>query len=296
MKPTLFSSIIVATFVTTSIACLAQAPTRTDIAKIEIPNGGFENGLIDWETRSDKTAYSATNKTEALEGEAAAQIVIEAGSTPDLKNAAYFARVDFPIEAGYYRLRYAAKTNLQQGEFGAALVAVGEDDKPLMAIYPGQNGSALVRSETDWAEYSLIYKLPAAIKKVILQLQVTNGLGSVAIDDVRLDRLSEKTGKEMMNEQSPQAPTLEEVNAKLLSAPCRVINPLLATLYRDPVSGRTNLALNSCTPGQGSALLVDYQENNGDSFSSRRRRLGFAANRARQNAVRIAGTVVCDSN
>jgi hypothetical protein len=263
MKLSLFSSIIAATFLTVSAACLAQAPTTPDgITKVEIPNGGFENGLQNWDMRGKtEPTYRNVSKPEAFEGEAAGQIVLDGGSTLDQRQGAYFARVDFPTEVGYYRLRYAAKTDLQQGEFGAALVAVGEDDKPLLAIYPGQNGSALVRGKSDWKEYSLIYKLPAAIKKVILQLQVTNGLGSVALDNVRLDRLNEKTGKELMNEQSPQAPTLEDVGAQLLSAPCRVVNPLLATLYRDPVSGRTNLALNSCTPGQGSALLVDYQEN-----------------------------------
>src|SRR5690606_36324661 len=86
-----------------------------------------------------------------------------------------------------------------------------------------------------------------------------NGLGSMALDNVSLSRLDNATGKLLMNQQSPQAPTLEEAGAKLLTAPSRIINARLGTLYRDPVSGRTCLAINSCTPGQGSGILIDYQ-------------------------------------
>jgi hypothetical protein len=241
-------------------ATLTTAQAQNDITKIEISNGGFEEGLKDWGTRfGPEKAYSVV-QGDALEGKAAAQIALEAGSTPSLRQAAYFARTDFPTSAGYYRLRYAAKTDLTQGNFGAMIIAQDADKKPAMVLSPGKSGVPVTSGKTDWKEYSVIYRLPENIKAVILQLQVTNGLGTVALDNVRLERLDEKTGKQLMNEQSPQAPTAEEAGAKLLTAPCRIINARLGTLYRDPVTGRTNLAINSCTPGQGSGLLIDYQK------------------------------------
>jgi hypothetical protein len=235
------------------------AQAQNGVTEIEVSNGDFEDGLKDWGLRhGPEKAYSVLTEG-AFEGKQSAQIVLEAGSTPKLLESAYFSRVNFPTEAGYYRLRYAAKTDLTQGSFGAAIIAQDAEKKNVLAIAPGKGGVPSTNGKTDWKEYSLIYRLPENIAKVVLQMQVTNGLGTIALDDVRLERLDEKTGKMMMNEQSPQAPTLAEAGAQLLTAPCRIINARLGTLYRDPVTGRTNLALNSCTPGQGSGLLIDYQ-------------------------------------
>jgi hypothetical protein len=150
MKHNFFSACLVALFGLLSLLAICRAQLPDGVTKIEVANGNFENSLEHWETRfGPEKSYSTVLKDGAFEGEAAAQIVLDDGSTPDLRQAAYFARTDFPTDAGYYRLRYAAKTDLHQGEFGAVIGAAGEDDNPLLAIYPGQNGSALLRGNRD---------------------------------------------------------------------------------------------------------------------------------------------------
>lgn len=254
------SFLLVALLALLTSANFSFAQAQDGITKIEISNAGFEDSLKDWGTRFGPEKAYGVIADGAHEGTQSAFIALEAGSTPSLLSAAYFSRVDLPTAAGFYRLRYAAKTDLTQGIFGASVIGQDAEKNTAMVIVPGKSGVPVTKGKTDWTEYSIIYRLPENIKTVILQLQVTNGLGTIALDDVRLDRLNEKTGKEMMNEQSPQAPTLAEAGAKLLTSPSRIINARLGTLYRDPVSGHINLAINSCTPGQGSGLLIDYEK------------------------------------
>ena len=243
-------------------ALALAATSRADETKIDLPNAGFEQGLTNWVMREgNNPAYGVAAVPDAVEGKASAQITLNENSTPNLLQAAYIARRDLPTEAGYYRLSFQARTALTQGVFGASVIALDEAKKTLMALQPGKAGVPDARGTTAWHEMTLVYQVPANAKTVILQLQTTSALGTAGIDDVRLSRLDDATGKTLMNATSPQAPTLEAVGAKKLDAPCRVINARLGTLYTDPVSGLTNLALNSCTPGQGSGLLIDYQNN-----------------------------------
>ncbi len=256
-----FSSLLLVALIallTSANFSLVQA--QNGITKIEISNAGFEDGLKDWTQRSGPNAAYRVTQDDARAGQSSALIALEAGSTPGLLEAAYFARTDLPTEAGYYRLRYAAKTDLTQGVFGASIIGLNAEKKSTSLAQPGKSGVPISQGKSDWKEDVLIYRVPQGMKSVVLQLQVVNGLGKIALDDVRLDRLDDKTGKMLMNEQSPQAPTLEDAGAKLLTAPSRIINARLGTLYRDPVSGRTCLAINSCTPGQGSGLLIDYEK------------------------------------
>lgn len=251
---------------TTHISCaflaVALAATaRAEETKIELPNSGFEQGLAKWIMREgNNAAYSMFAQPDAFAGKSSAQILLNENSTPSLLQAAYIARRDLPTEVGYYRLSFQARTELTKGIFGTSLIALDEAGKTLMSLQPGSDGAMVAKGSTPWHEMTLVYRVPANTKTTILQLQAMGALGAIGIDEVGVTRLDDATGKALMKEMKI-APTLEDAGAKRLDAPCRVINARLGTLYTDPVNGRVNLAINSCTPGQGSGLLIDYQVN-----------------------------------
>lgn len=223
-------------------------------------NGGFEEGFKHWVLRgTEGPVYTLVTGDEAFAGNQAARMTVTETSPENAKNAAYVARIDLPREPGYYRMDFAMKTALTRGAMGPYVVTTKADGKYLTLANHGKSGVPIAKGATPWRDYWFVYHLPpGAYKKVVVQCQMVNSRGTAWLDHVRLKKLSDQEGKKLMQTQFPQAPTLQEVGAKNLGAPCRIVNARIGKFFKHPETGRNLLVINSCTPGGGSGLLIDY--------------------------------------
>jgi len=165
-----------------------------------LSNGGFEDGLKGWGTRTT-TAGVYTFVSPGFEGKQYARLKVTSDSPQRDRGAVYFNRRDLPTAPGYYRLHFAAQSDLQDGRAGARVVSFGADGKVLLNASPGAAGIPSIIEKTAWTDYDYIYQVPKKTAMVVIQLELNNGIGTVDFDKVRLEKLDDATGKKLMSEQ-----------------------------------------------------------------------------------------------
>lgn len=262
------------------------APLTAEAALL--PNGDFQQGLSGWVLRGESSAYGVVEGAQAWRRGRSGAIILNEQSEAQHRQAAYFARRDLPTQPGYYVLEFALRTELTSGSAGAQVIVRGQDRQQKALAIPGEKGVVKVTGSTPWQLYRVVYQITEPATETVLQLQVTGGLGQVGFDDISIRKLTDRQGQQAMAQQNPQAPRAVDRGAVSLGEPCRIVNARKGMLYRDTVSGRNLLVINSCTPGVGSfgsAVLVDY-------LSDQRRVVPFPAGSGGWDMIPIAPNVL----
>ena len=120
-----------------------------------LSNGSFEEGLANWGQRS-QTEGVYQIQSPGHEGKNYARLQVNADSPQRDRQAVYFNRRDLPTAEGYYRLRFAVRSALQQGKGGARVVNFDGDTKVLSTFAPGGAGIPFISGTTPWTEYSYV--------------------------------------------------------------------------------------------------------------------------------------------
>ncbi len=231
-------------------------------ARVRIDNGDFEKGLDLWGLRGGPgTTYQLSGEKDAFEGRKSAMIHLTEQSTEVMKQAAYLSKPHLSLTPGYYLFSFAMRTDLKQGNAGAAIISLPKEGKAFRLAYPGVEKIPVGKGKTPWKLYRFVIHLDRPVERTVLQMQVARGLGKVWFDSVSLVPLEDKKGSEMLRKQNPKATSMHDAGAKKLGEPCRIVNARIGRFVKHPDGGRNMLAINSCASGGGSAILVDYENN-----------------------------------
>lgn len=137
---------------------LASAMVAHSAETVEFANGGFEDGLAQWQPRAG-SAIEPQFQTPGYEGKNYAHLEVGADASQRDHEAIYLIRRDLPTVPGSYQIRFAARSDLTQGRGGARIVNIGADNKVLSSFVPGGK-IPLVQGKTPWTEYSFLYTCP----------------------------------------------------------------------------------------------------------------------------------------
>ena len=177
----------------------AISPTWAD-ETVELSNGGFETGLQNWNKRTaTENVYQI--QSPGREGGNFARLQVSDDDTQADRAAVYINRTDLPIAEGYYRVSFAARSELKQGNGGARVVHFGDENAVLASLVPGVGGLPILRGDTPWQEYTLVYRVPAGTKMSALQLEGVGMRGTIDFDAVRIEKLDAAEGEKLLIDQ-----------------------------------------------------------------------------------------------
>jgi hypothetical protein len=167
---------------------------------VELPNAGFEDGLQSWGKR---TATESVYKIQSPghEGKNFARLQVTSDDPQMDREAVYFNRRDLPTAEGFYRIRFAARSELKQGSGGASIGNFDAETNLLSTANPGAPGIPSFAGNTSWREYSYVYSVPKNTKMSALQLNASGIIGSIDYDAISIEKLSEEQGKKLLTEQ-----------------------------------------------------------------------------------------------
>jgi len=248
------------------LPCLADSQTAIKPAQgtpLSLPNLDFQDGAKSWMLRDASRLDAVYQAAKTPDGKPALAMHLDDNSPDRLKGSAYIARRDFPTEAGYYQLQFRLRSDLQSGSAGLHILAQLADKSYIQILNMGQGGAPRISGKTPWTNYFVVYKIPENVTNTIVQFEANTARGTVALSGISLERLSEETGKALMQQINPQAPEAQEYGAKMVATPCRVVNVVGNKMIYQPTGlDHSVLVFNSCTPGEvGSAIFVDYIKN-----------------------------------
>jgi hypothetical protein len=248
------------------VACVIPAlAAEVQIAQgdsIPLPNLDFSQGYNSWELYGSPQLDSVYQAGKTLDGKPMLSMHVDDSSPEKAKGVAFIARNDFPTQAGFYQLQFRMRTDLQQGSAEVQIWSQQNHQGYQQIINLGHSGPNRITGQTPWANYIVIYKNPPNTTGVMAQFEADIARGTVSVADVSVQKLSDKTGNDMMLQLNMQAPSAQEFGAKMVATPCRVVNTVGTKLiYQPPGLDHPILVLNSSTPGVvGSAVFVDYMK------------------------------------
>ena len=173
---------------------MATATSVRAAETVALANGGFEDGLTSWSQRG-QTVTAAQIQSPGTEGKNFARLEIGADAPAFDRVAIYLSRRDLPMEAGSYRIHFAARSELTQGRGGARVVNFGADKKVISAFAPGAKGVPLITGTTPWTQYSYVYVVPPDTKMIVLQLDGNALLGTMDYDAISIEKLTDEEAK-----------------------------------------------------------------------------------------------------
>lgn len=204
---------------------------------VTLGNPDFSDGAKSWILRDSAQLDAVYQADKTPEGKPALSIHLDENSPTVLKDSAYIARRDFPVEAGYYQLQFQMSSDLQSGNAGLHILAQKKDKSYIQILNAGQGGAPRLAGKTAWTNYFVVYKIPEDVTATVIQFETNSAQGTVSLADVSLDRLSDAAGKALMQQINPQVESAQDYGAKMMATPCRVANAALPAL-RGSVVGR----------------------------------------------------------
>jgi|GEM_PF-510180 len=225
-------------FDTVKLEKLSEAQVQQ--LKTTLSNGSFEEGLKGWGQRS-QTPGVYQLLSPGHEGQQHARLQVTADNPQADRQAVYFNRRDLPTDPGYYRLRYAARSELTQGTGGARVISFDADTKVLVSTVPGAAGVPIIRGNTPWTEYAFVFQVPANTKMSVIQLDGNNMLGTIDYDAISLEKLSDADGQAAIKAQKVQfyMPPYVEVPPRTAQFPPKTKRMLISDA--DVANARSNI-------------------------------------------------------
>ena len=208
--------------------------------KTTLSNGSFEEGLKGWGQRS-QTPGVYQFLPPGHEGQQHARLQVKDDDPLADRQAVYFNRRDLPTDPGYYRLRYAARSELAQGTGGARVISFDADTKVLVSTVPGAAGVPIIRGNTPWTEYAFVFQVPTNTKMTALQLDGNKMLGTLDYDAVSIEKLSDADGQAAIKAQKVQfyMPPYVEVPPRSAQFPPKTKRMLVSDA--DVANARSNI-------------------------------------------------------
>ncbi len=208
--------------------------------KTTISNGSFEDGLKGWGQRS-QTPGVYQFLSPGHDGQQYARLQVTADSPLADRQAVYFNRRDLPTDPGYYRLHYAARSELTQGKGGARIIQFDANTKVLSSTVPGASGVPSVSGKTPWTQYAVVFEVPADTKMNVLQLDGDGILGTLDYDAVSIEKLNDTEGQAAIKAQKTRftMPPYVEVPPRTPQFPLKTKRMLISD--QDVATARSNI-------------------------------------------------------
>jgi len=180
-------------------ALLIVSSAWAQSANVSLPNIDFSQQLSDWGTRTNtKHVYQIISKPNTAEKYF--QFEIRDSDPQRDREGVYIQRRDLPVAEGYYQLQYRAQTALKKGRGGARIIIYNGD--ALTASYPpGRAGNPVFTATHDWTDYQFVYYVPPKTTRCVLQFEINGGIGTVALDNIQLNKIDDTTGKNLIDGQ-----------------------------------------------------------------------------------------------